>query len=101
MVLGLSIQESVDRDPRSGVKQRHHISKAALQKAVRNAIRKAGVRKHAFERYLHVMQKKENPLNWVTCGEISPAPPPYKKGGSVNDFGVRTLTTEHTEYTET
>ncbi len=35
-------------DPRSDVKQRHHISKSALQKAVRNAIRKAGVRKHAL-----------------------------------------------------
>ncbi len=86
-------------DPRSDVKQRHHISNTALQKAVRTAIRKAGVRKdaschtfrHSFathllesgkfqlhevqqllghkdikttERYLQVMQKKENPLNW-------------------------------------
>jgi integron integrase len=86
-------------DPRSGVKQRHHISPSTLQKAVRTAIRKAGVSKHALchtfrhsfathllesgkfqlqevqellghkdiqvtQRYLHVMQKKENPLNW-------------------------------------
>jgi integron integrase len=86
-------------DPRSGIKQRHHLSKTALQKAVRKAIKKAGVSKHALchtfrhsfathllesgkfqlhevqqllghknikttERYLHVMQKKENPLNW-------------------------------------
>ena len=86
-------------DPRSGVKQRHHLSPTALQNAVRKAIRKAGVPKHALchtfrhsfathllesgkfqlqevqellghkdiqvtQRYLHVMQKKENPLNW-------------------------------------
>ncbi len=86
-------------DPRSGRKQRHHLSPSALQNAVRNAIRAVGVPKHALchtfrhsfathllesgkfqlqevqallghkniqttQRYLHVMQKKANPLNW-------------------------------------
>ena len=34
-------------DPRSGVKQRHHLDEAAVQKAVKQAIRKAGVQKQA------------------------------------------------------
>ncbi|MCP4402789.1 MAG: tyrosine-type recombinase/integrase [bacterium] len=35
-------------DPRSDIKQRHHTSKTALRKTVRNAIRNAGVRKNAL-----------------------------------------------------
>ena len=34
-------------DPRSGVKQRHHLDKTAVQKAVKEAIRKANILKHA------------------------------------------------------
>ncbi len=34
-------------DPRSGVKQRHHLAESAVQKAVNMAIRKAGINKHA------------------------------------------------------
>lgn len=34
-------------DPRSGVKQRHHFDESAVQKAVKQAIRKAGIHKHA------------------------------------------------------
>jgi integron integrase len=34
-------------DPRSGVKQRHHLDESAVQKAVKQAIRKAGVKKQA------------------------------------------------------
>ena len=34
-------------DPRSGVKQRHHLDKSALQKAVKDAINAAGITKHA------------------------------------------------------
>ena len=86
-------------DPRSGRKQRHHLSPSALQHAVRNAIRAVDISKHALchtfrhsfathllesgqfqwqevqallghkniqitQRYLHVMKKKANPLNW-------------------------------------
>jgi integron integrase len=86
-------------DPRSGIKQRHHIHPTSLQNAVKDAIRKAGITKHASchsfrhsfathlletgkfqlqevqellghkhinttQIYLHVLQKKENPLNW-------------------------------------
>lgn len=35
-------------DPRSGQKQRHHISPSALQKAVRQAIQAVGIPKHAL-----------------------------------------------------
>jgi len=34
-------------DPRSGVKQRHHLDESAVQKAVKQAIRKAGIYKQA------------------------------------------------------
>jgi integron integrase len=34
-------------DPRSGIKQRHHLDESAMQKAVHEAIRKAGIHKHA------------------------------------------------------
>ena len=34
-------------DPRSGLKRRHHIHESVLQKAVKKAIRKAGITKHA------------------------------------------------------
>jgi len=34
-------------DPRSGVKQRHHFDESAVQKAVKQAIRAAGITKHA------------------------------------------------------
>ena len=34
-------------DPKSGAIRRHHISDSALQKALKNAIRKAGIHKHA------------------------------------------------------
>ena len=34
-------------DPRSGVKQRHHFDESAVQKMVKQAIRKAGINKHA------------------------------------------------------
>jgi integron integrase len=34
-------------DPRSGVEQRHHLDQTAMQKVVHDAIRKAGIDKHA------------------------------------------------------
>jgi integron integrase len=34
-------------DPRSGVRRRHHLEESYLQKAVRAAIRKVGIKKHA------------------------------------------------------
>lgn len=34
-------------DPRSGIKQRHHLDESALQKAVKAAVRKAGIHKQA------------------------------------------------------
>jgi len=34
-------------DPRGGNRRRHHVSQSAIQKAVREAIRKAGIAKHA------------------------------------------------------
>lgn len=32
-------------DPRSGVERRHHVSESGLQKAVKDAIRRAGIQK--------------------------------------------------------
>ncbi len=37
----------ISTDPRSGIKRRHHIHESVLQKAVKQAIRKAGIHKHA------------------------------------------------------
>jgi len=34
-------------DPRSGVKQKHHLNESVLQKAAKEAIRRAGIAKHA------------------------------------------------------
>lgn len=34
-------------DPRSGIKQRHHLSEKVLQRAVNEAIRRAGITKNA------------------------------------------------------
>ncbi|MGM0488895.1 MAG: hypothetical protein ACQESR_19315 [Planctomycetota bacterium] len=34
-------------DPRSGVRRRHHIDRSSIQRAVRQAMREAGVHKHA------------------------------------------------------
>lgn len=34
-------------DPRSGIKQRHHFDESAIQNAVKAAIKKAGINKHA------------------------------------------------------
>ena len=43
-------------DPRSGVERRHHVSEAVLQKAVKHAIRRAGIQKrgrcHTLRHYL-------------------------------------------------
>jgi len=37
----------VSEDPRSGVMRRHHVHVKSIQRAVKNAIRKAGINKHA------------------------------------------------------
>jgi integron integrase len=38
---------SISEDPRSGIRRRHHLYASVLQKAVKNAIRKARIVKHA------------------------------------------------------
>ncbi|HHS13520.1 MAG TPA: integron integrase, partial [bacterium] len=37
----------ISKDPRSGIERRHHLYDTVLQKAVKTAIRKAGITKHA------------------------------------------------------
>ncbi len=37
----------ISTDPRTGIKRRHHIHESVLQKAVKKAIREAGITKHA------------------------------------------------------
>jgi len=37
----------ISTDPRTGIKRRHHIYETVLQKAIKQAIRKAGITKHA------------------------------------------------------
>ncbi|MHB2154398.1 integron integrase [Calditrichota bacterium GD2] len=37
----------ISTDPRTGIKRRHHIHQSVLQKAVKRAIREAGITKHA------------------------------------------------------
>jgi len=37
----------ISTDPRSGIRRRHHIHESVLQKAVKKAIRQAGITKHA------------------------------------------------------
>jgi integron integrase len=37
----------ISTDPRSGIRRRHHLYETVLQKAVKTAIRKAGIAKHA------------------------------------------------------
>ena len=39
--------DRVSKDPRSGAVRRHHLHESSVQKAVKTAIRKAGIQKHA------------------------------------------------------
>lgn len=41
------------RDPISGKEKRHHLDDSVMQKAIKEAIRKAGIRKHASAHTLH------------------------------------------------
>ena len=49
-------------DPRAGIKQRHHTHPTVLQKAVKDAIRKAGINKHASCHSFRQMYRESNYL---------------------------------------
>ena len=38
--------KQISTDPRTGIRRRHHIYETVLQKAVKQAVRKAGITKH-------------------------------------------------------
>jgi integron integrase len=54
--------ERLSKDPRSGVMRRHHLHESSLQKAVRNAAKRAGLNKHVtchtFRHFLRQAQDK-------------------------------------------
>lgn len=58
-------------DPRSGRKQRHHVYESVLQRAISNAVRRAGVNKdvhaHTFRHSLRDRQSKRVVCRWMSA----------------------------------
>jgi hypothetical protein len=52
-------------DPRSGVRRRHHLHPSVMQRAVKEAIRKAGIHKHVVYDIdiMKLLIRKSPPLN--------------------------------------
>lgn len=87
---------SVSVDPRSGKRRRHHLHPRALQRAIRAALRKADVAKHAGIHILrhsfatHLLERVSPPLTrQARCRRSAPGRRATPSEGTIGGFGIR------------
>ena len=65
---------NVSTDPRSGAKRRHHIHESSLQKAMKNAVRLAGIAQHVgchtFRHYLEFRIMSNSTINSLPYNKL-------------------------------